>query len=315
MSVFDLAELASDVGPNARNIGVMIELAGRAPDLDVLRASVGERLGLAPRLAQRMRRVPAGCGRPVWEDVAVDLDHHVRGRSADEADLLAVAAAVLSEPLDPARPWWTLTVVDLPAAGSCALVWSSHHAMADGPSVLRAVLPLVQDGPACALPPRRAVPGRARLARQAWAARLRSLGGVTRWPLRLAGLRELTASTPVRARRSPLNRPVTAGYVLRTVEIDLAALRSGARSCGATVNDALLWAWGRAVHRRLAAAGVERAPLVVACTVTVPSSVIENHVGAVRIAVEPPSGAVTAELVALAQSTRRSKERITGSSW
>jgi hypothetical protein len=110
MSVFDLAELAADVGPNPRNIGVLLELDGVAPDVRVVRDAVRARLGLAPRLAQRLRRVPSGAGRPMWENVAIDLEHHVRARSADKADLLGLTAAILSEPLDPGRPLWTLTV-------------------------------------------------------------------------------------------------------------------------------------------------------------------------------------------------------------
>jgi hypothetical protein len=128
-------------------------------------------------------------------------------------------------------------------------------------------------------------------------------------------MRELGASTGMKVPASPLNRPVTAGYVLRTVDVDLAVLRAGAHACGATVNDALLWAWGRAVHRRLAAAGLAQAPMVVACMVTMPSEAIENRVGAVRIAVAPPGDSVTADLAALACVTRRCKRRITGSSW
>jgi hypothetical protein len=132
MSAFDLAELAADVGPNPRTIGVLLELDGPAPDLGAVRAAVRARLGLVPRLAQRMRRVPVGAGRPVWEDVAVDLDPHVREQQADAADLLAVAAAILSEPLDPARPWWTLTVIDLPAEGRSALVGGDDHGRTGG---------------------------------------------------------------------------------------------------------------------------------------------------------------------------------------
>lgn len=297
------------------HIGVLLELDGPAPDLDAVRAAVRARLGLAPRLAQRMRRVPVGAGRPVWEDVAVDLDHHVRARSVDAADLLGVAAAILSEPLDPARPWWTLTVVDLPAERRAALVWSSHHAMADGPSLLRAVLAIVQDGPERVLSPPQPVPGPGGLAREAWGARVRSFRGVVRLPQRLVGLRELGASTGRRLPASPLNRPVTAGYVLRTVEVDLAALRAGAHSCGATVNDALLWAWGGALHRQLAAAGLAGAPVAVSCTVTAPSDAIENRVGAVRFAVPAPGSSVAEDLAALAGDTRRRKRRITGSTW
>jgi len=108
---------------------------------------------------------------------------------------------------------------------------------------------------------------------------------------------------------------VTAGYVLRTVEVDLDALRAGAHSCGATVNDALLWAWGRALHRRLAAVGLAGAPVVVSCMVTVSSDAIENRVGAVRFAVPAPGDAVAEDLAALAGNTRRRKRRITGSTW
>ncbi|RYV52319.1 wax ester/triacylglycerol synthase domain-containing protein [Pengzhenrongella frigida] len=315
LSVFDLAELAADVGPNPRNIGVLLELDGPAPELVAVREAVRARLGLVPRLAQRMRRVPRGAGRPVWEDVDVDLAHHVRARSAGPADLLGVTAAILSEPLDLGYPWWTLTVVDVPAAGSSALVWSSHHAMADGPSLLRAVLAVVQDGPPCALPRREPMPGRVGLARAAWAARVRSVGGVVRWPQRLIGFREIGASTGPAVPRSPLNRPVTAGYAVRVVDVELAGLRAGARACGATVNDALLWAWGAALHRWLAAAGDVGVPLVVSCTVTVPSRAIENRVGAVRIPVPAPGESVAADLAALAVDTRRRKRLVSGSTW
>lgn len=106
MSAFDLAELAADVGPNPRTIGVLLELDGPAPGLDVVRAAVRARLGWSPRLAQRMRRVPLGSGRPVWQDVAVDLGHHVRARTAEATDLLPVTAGIVSE-----RP---------PATGRCS---------------------------------------------------------------------------------------------------------------------------------------------------------------------------------------------------
>ena len=315
MSVFDLAELAADVGPNPRTIGVLLELEGPAPDLDAVRAGMRARLGLVPRLAQRMRRVALGAGRPVWEDVAVDLDHHVRGRSARAVDLPVVAAEILSEPLDAARPWWTLTVVDLPAEGRSALIWSSHHAMADGPSVLRAALAVLQGGPEQALPPRQAVPRSGQLARQAWNVRARSIRGAVRLPVQLVGLRELGASSGVRVPASPLNRPITAGYALRTVDVAVDELRAGARACNATVNDALLWAWGSALHRQLRAAGAAGAPVVVSCTVTRPSTRTENRVGAIRFAVPAPGESVAVDLAALADDTRRRKRLISGSSW
>ncbi|WP_407343109.1 wax ester/triacylglycerol synthase domain-containing protein [Pengzhenrongella phosphoraccumulans] len=315
MSVFDLAELTADVGPNPRNVGVLLELDGPAPQVDEVRSAVAVRLGLVPRLAQSMRPVPAGAGRPVWADVAVDLDHHVRARTADPADLLTVAAAILLEPLDAARPWWTLTLVDLPAESRSALVWSSHHAMADGPSLLRAVLAIVSDGPERALAAREPVPGRAVLTREAWLARARALRGIWRLPQHLVGLRELRASSGHRVPASPLNQPVSPGYELRVVDVGLGPLRAGARTCGATVNDALLWAWGRVMHRQLAAQGLAGAPVEVSVTVTVPSAAIENRVGAVRFAVPVPGPSVARDLTALAADSRRRKRLISGSTW
>ncbi len=315
LSVFDLAEIAADVGPNPRTIGVLLELAGPPVAVDAVRQTIRAHLGLVPRLAQRVRPVPLGSGRPVWQDVPVDLAHHVRARSARAEDLMDVAAAILSEPLDPRRPWWTITLLDLPAQQRTALVWSSHHAMADGPSVLGALRALLGDGPGRVLPAPRPVPGRGQLTRDAWRARVGSVGGVSGWPQRLVGLAEVRASTVIRAPASPLNQPVTAGCVLRTVEVDLVALHAGGRSAGATVNDALLWAWSRAYGRRLEAIGLGGSPVVVACLVTVPSEVVRNRVGVVRIAVGVPSGSVAGDLAVLAAVTRQAKGRITGSSW
>jgi len=316
MSVFDLAELAADVGPNPRTIGVLLELDGPPPDLDDVRASIRARLGLSPRLAQRMRRVPFGAGRPVWEDVEPDLGHHVRGRSALAADLLEVATAILLDPLDAVHPWWTLTIVDLPDEQRSALVWSSHHALADGPSVLRLLATLVQEGAARPLPAPTPVPAWGKLAREAWNSRTRSVVvGVASLPRHLVGMRELAASSYRRVPSSAVNQRVTAGYTVHIVDVDLAGLREGAHECGATINDALLWAWGAALHNQLATDGHGGAPVVISCTVTVPSTAVENRVGAVRFHVPAPGLSVADDLSALAAYTRRRKRLISGSTW
>ena len=316
MSVFDLAELAADVGPNPRTIGVLLELDGPPPDLDDVRASIRARLGLSPRLAQRMRRVPLGAGRPVWEDVEPDLCHHVRARSARAANLLEVATAILFEPLDAVHPWWTLTIVDLPDEQRSALVWSSHHALADGPSVLRLLATLVQEGGARPLTEPTPVPGWGALAIEALTSRTRSVVvSVASLPRHLVGMRELAASSYRRVPFSAVNQPVTAGYTVHIVDVDLAGLREGAHECGATINDALLWAWGAALHNQLATDGHGGAPVVISCTVTVPSTAVENRVGAVRFHVPTPGLSVADDLSALAAYTRRRKRLISGSTW
>ncbi len=316
MSVFDLAELAADVGPNPRTIGVLLELDGPPPGLDDVRSAIRARLGLAPRLAQRMRRVPLGAGRPVWEDVVPDLNHHVRARSGRAADLLEVATAILSEPLDSAHPWWTLTVVDLADEQRSALVWSSHHALADGPSVLRLLATLVTEGTGLPLSSPTPMAGWGKLATEALASRARSaFVGVASFPRQLVGMREFAASSYRRVPTSVLNQPVTAGYTVDVVDVDLAGLRMGAHECGATINDALLWAWGAALHNQLATDGHSGVPVVISCTVTAPSSAVENRVGAVRFNVPKPGLSVADDLSTLAAYTRRHKRLITGSTW
>ena len=297
MGVFDLAELAMDVGPNPRHIGALLELEGPTVDVAQVREVVRARLGLVPRLSQHVCRQPLRAGGPVWRDVRVDLDHHVRARSTSPEALLGLAAGILSEPMDPHRPGWTLTVVDLPAERRSALLWSSHHAMADGPSLLRALLAVVGEEPA---------PGASGPVRPAPA---------VGWPRRLLGLRELGASTMVRVPPSPLNRPVTAGYVVRTVEVDLPGVHDGAHRAGATVNDALLWAWGRALRTRLEAVDLGSVPVVVSFTVSAQSQRVRNRVGAIRVRVPPPGPSVATDLRRLATDTRWRKRWTSGSSW
>ena len=89
------------------------------------------------------------------------------------------------------------------------------------------------------------------------------------------------------------------GIRLLTADVDLAHLRAAARSCGATVNDAVLCAFGRTVHAELAVRGAPVAQLVVGCPVTVAavpglaaggthSGPVQNRVGVVRLPVPAP---------------------------
>ena len=114
---------------------------------------------------------------------------------------------------------------------------------------------------------------------------------------------------------SPLNRPVTAGYAVRAVDVDLPGVHDGARRSGATVNDALLWAWGRALHRRLDAADLQDLPVVVSFTVSAASQAVQNRVGAVRVRVPAPGRSVLVDRRELGADTMWRKRWTTGSSW
>lgn len=108
-----------------------------------------------PRCRQRLLSAALGLGEPRWvDDTEFDLAAHVVALSdADEAVSLARFAqlrdALLSQPLDRARPLWQIALVPRLEDGRMAVVGRVHHAMADGAAALVvAALVLDSDGDA-----------------------------------------------------------------------------------------------------------------------------------------------------------------------
>lgn len=141
LSGTDCAELALDRGAQPRVVGAIVELAPPSLTAAEVRALLAPVAAASPLLGRRVRRVPLGCGRPVWEPVALDLAVHVRAATCgdDAGALLDLAARAMRIPLPRARPLWRLVVVTRPS-GSSALIWVSHHACGDGPALLAELL-------------------------------------------------------------------------------------------------------------------------------------------------------------------------------
>jgi diacylglycerol O-acyltransferase / wax synthase len=101
-------------------------------------AQVAEaRLHLAPRLRQRVLRVPANLARPLWvDDERFDLDFHLcRAAIPSPGGRLQLERAigrVLSRPLDRSKPLWELYVFEGLSEGRTAVLLKMHHALADG---------------------------------------------------------------------------------------------------------------------------------------------------------------------------------------
>jgi len=298
LSATDLAELALDAGPQPRVVAAVVELAPPRVSAHEVRALLADRGAGSRVLGRRVARVPVGCGRPVWAPAEPDLDVHVRAASCADGDraVLALAAHAMEAPLARGRPLWRLVVADRPS-GSTALIWVSHHAAGDGPTTLGAVLEALgaADGRPGAEPksgagaagsspqaPRAAVTwrhpspgpgaGAAELARDAWTSRARAL---RRWRAGLdllrAAERDLRGASGRSGRRAPVtsfNRPVGPGMRFVIARAALTDVRDGAATCGATVNDAVLCAVGRALGEELERRGEPPADLVATVAAT-----------------------------------------------
>ena len=138
-STADLMLLATDVGPAPMHVGAVLVL-GTGPGFSVQEAQrlLGERVREVPRLRQRLRRAPPGCGRPFWADrpgrstSATTSGSCPVATPGDERALLDVAAAVTGEPLLRSRPLWSATFVTGLAVPGTGLVIVMNHVLADG---------------------------------------------------------------------------------------------------------------------------------------------------------------------------------------
>jgi diacylglycerol O-acyltransferase / wax synthase len=124
-----------EADPVLRSPILVVALLDRRPTDARLRATIERACGTLPQLRQRVAEPPLGLGRPVWEDDEhFSLQHHVRREQMTTGGLrtvLDLAERDAATAFDPARPLWTLRVVDGPDGGS-AIILRIHHAITDG---------------------------------------------------------------------------------------------------------------------------------------------------------------------------------------
>ena len=234
---------------------------------------LSDRILGVPRMRQRVMRVPPGCGRALWvDDGRFDVGEHVSRMTCpspgDERALLDAAASLVLRRLPVDRPLWAATVVDGLVDGRLAVVLVVQHALLDGLGGL-AVLGALVDG-ARALPPRpfpAPVPGRARLAADAWRARAHTLARGVRGahpPRRATQTPQARGKRRTgRAARCSLLGPTGPSRRVTVVRVSVDAVRAAAHRHGVTVNDLVVTAVGGACGSWLRARG-EHVPGVVA---------------------------------------------------
>jgi diacylglycerol O-acyltransferase / wax synthase len=141
LSSFDTSFLANEKDNAHMAIGAVLVFDGEAPTQDEFLAQIRSRLHQLPRLRQRLLTPPLGLGTPFWvDDETFDVRRHVdRATLPDpgtDAELQALAGELYAPPLDRRKPLWELTLVDGFAEERFAVVYKTHHAMADGISAV-----------------------------------------------------------------------------------------------------------------------------------------------------------------------------------
>ena len=254
-----------EADPVLRTPILVVGLLDRSPTDDGVAAMVERAAEVLPQLYQRISPPPWGLGRPRWEDGHSSLAHHLRRVRATGGGIdavLAVAEPDAGAAFDPARPPWTLTVVDGLDDGRAAVVLRFHHAITDGVGGIEIADQLFDRSrrparPVAAGPDRNAGPPPARgidpgavvaggigVARQVAGAAVHPVAAVT------AAARMARSAARVLA-PAPSGSSELSGRSLdrwlAVTERPLTAVRRAAGATGCTVNDVLLAAVGGAL--------------------------------------------------------------------
>jgi hypothetical protein len=222
----------------------VVVLGEGAPGAAALREAVGARLDRAPELTMRLGEVD---GVPAWVPAGdVRLADHVAAAPVDApldaAGLRREVARLFAERLDRSRPLWRMDVAPLEGGGA-AVIWRTHHALADGTTAMRLadeVLWEPASHEAAPAAPRRPAAGAA--------------DDHARRRGHLAGFLRREVGPPGHA--SPFDGSIGNTRRVAFASLPLEALHRAARSaCGATVNDAVLCVVAGGIRRWLEAQG------------------------------------------------------------
>ncbi len=105
-------------------------------DFEALRGAIEARLHLAPRYRQKLRWIPVE-KHPVWvDDREFKLEYHLRHTSVPRPggaeQLKRMVARIHAQRLDRDRSPWECWVLEGVAGGRFALLFKTHHCLADG---------------------------------------------------------------------------------------------------------------------------------------------------------------------------------------
>jgi len=271
LSVVDNSFLAIESPTTHQHIAAVMVLDARQVsrpdggiDIDTIRTYIASRLHLIPRYRQHLTTVPLG-NRLLWiDDEHFNIHYHVRHtslpRPGDERQLKRLAARIVSQQLDRAKPLWEIWVVEGLEGDRFAMVAKTHHCMVDGISGVDLLAVMLNptasadftEGPTW-IP--RPAPTPLQIFRDEWLRRLReplelcwetpcSFRSPTRIVSNLwesvSALGETLGAAARPASPTPINLPIGPHRRYDWLTIDLAAVKAVKNRLGGTVNDVVL---------------------------------------------------------------------------
>jgi WS/DGAT/MGAT family acyltransferase len=267
LTSFDTSFLVNERGNAHMAIGAVLMCEGTPPAQADFLTHIRSRVHQLPRLRQRLQYPPLGLGTPFWvDDPHFDIHHHVHRAQlpvpGGDGQFRELVGELLAPPLDRGKPLWELTLVEGFAESRFAIVYKTHHAMADGISAVDIGM-LLFDVEPVAEPDRSEAPwapnqppSRMNLVGRAGAGVLATLARFGRWLRRalrdpgrarrraadgLAGIWEVTWNLARPAPKVPLNATKVGAersFAWQTFELD--DFKRVKNALGGTVNDVSL---------------------------------------------------------------------------
>ena len=277
LTSFDTSFLANERSNGHMAIGAVLVCDGEPPSEDDFAAHIRSRVHHLPRLRHRLAFPPLGLGTPFWVDdpdfkLADHLSRVKLPAPGDEAAFHDLVGEILSPPLDRSRPLWQLVMVEGLEGDRFAIVYKTHHALADGFSAVD-IGKLLFDPEANPVPSREEAPWdpqeppshTALLARAlagVWATgrrMVRWLGRAIRQPGRarkraadgVTGVWEVASAWFKPAPKVPLNVEIGPARSFAWAEFPLAEVKLVKNALDVTVNDVILAATAGALRRWL----------------------------------------------------------------
>lgn len=277
LTSFDTSFLANEKSNGHMAIGALLMCEGSAPGEDDFLAHIRSRVHQLPRLRQRLLYPPLGLGTPFWVDYPeFDIHRHLSRVSlpapGTEAQFRGLVGELLAPPLDRSKPLWELILVEGFEDDRFAIVYKTHHAMADGISAVDIGMLLFDvepkwepAGDEVPWTPARS-PSKLALLARAGSGVAATLARMARWLRRalaepgrarrraadgLIGLWEVTWNLARPAPPVPLNAKIGAKRSFCWANFDLADFKHVKNALGGTVNDVTLTVVAAALRRWL----------------------------------------------------------------